>query len=71
MNSTLIDPLEKKSRLTVHDYYYLKGNEAYWDVKGAAWNVVYEWCKNHGFGGFGDPTQKGREAMKVYEYEQA
>lgn len=63
-----LDPLEKDSKLTAHDYEFLKGNEVYWPIFwGAAFNVVYEWCKNNGYGNFGEPTEKGKLAMRQYE----
>jgi hypothetical protein len=65
--TSLNDHLEKRGKLTEFDYEYLKGNEEFWDVKGAAFNVVYEWCKNHGYGRYGGPTESGLAAMKRYE----
>lgn len=59
------DPLEVHGKLTSHDYDYLTGK---WDKNtGAAFNIVAEWCKNHGYGTHGNPTEYGRRAIKVYE----
>lgn len=61
------DKLEEYSELTIHDYEYLKGNTVYWPRWGAALSVVSEWCRKHGYGLFGEPTEAGKAAMKEYD----
>lgn len=60
------DLLEGSGPLTKWDFEFLKGNEPFWDIKGAAYNVVSEWCRNHGFGNFGEPTELGKKMMLLY-----
>lgn len=48
------------------EYEYLKGDETAWAIKGAAWNIVSEYCANKHYGTFGSPTDKGRKAMEEY-----
>ena len=55
--------------MTQFDYEYLKGNEDFWSVRGAAFNVVHDWCKKRDYGYFGKPTKRGRDAMYVYEQQ--
>lgn len=67
------DHLETSNPITSHDYLYLKGDEEYWPRygsfgRGAAFNVVAEWCMNRGYGGFGMPTEAGRTAMNRFEF---
>ena len=57
--------------MTRHEYEFLTGN---WQgVAGAAYNQVYEFCKEFGwmkgFDGNGKPilTQKGLDAIKAYQ----
>lgn len=65
-----MSPLDRPlTKLTQFDYEYLKGNKEFWDIKGAAFNCVYEDCKNTGFGSFGDPTEHGKKVMEAYERE--
>lgn len=54
--------------LCKYDYEFLAGT---WERPhgGAAWNVVSTFCRNAGFGGYNDPTEKGRAAMKEWESE--
>lgn len=61
------DPLEADSTLTIHDYYFLKGDTGYWPGWGAAFGVVADWCKGHGYGDFGKPTERGKKAIEAYE----
>lgn len=61
------DKLEAYARLTIHDYEFLKGNTVYWPHWGAAFGIVSKWCKNKGFGEFGEPTEQGKKAMEYYE----
>lgn len=63
----LSDHLEADGPLTLYDYEFLKGNTVFWKVPGAALNVVYEWCKNRGYGAFGAPSDTGRARMKEFE----
>lgn len=63
----MIDPLDGPGPLTEYDYRFLLGDEVFWPSWGAALGTVMEWCKNQGYGSFGDPTEYGREAMKAYE----
>lgn len=61
------DKLDEPGRLTSHDYAFLTGT---WDGPyGAAYNVVYEWCKNRGYGGYNDPTPRGMAAIKQFQAE--
>lgn len=54
-----------KESLTSFDYLYLKGT---WEGPGgAAYNHVSEWCRNRGYGLYGAPTERGKEAMREYE----
>lgn len=55
------------SELTEYDYTFLKGDEKAWPHWGAAMSVVMSYCRGKGFGGFGDPTEQGKIAMKEYE----
>lgn len=59
--------LETDTGLNESDYKFLKADETYWTRWGAAMSVVYEYCRNNGYGGWGDPTQKGLKAMEFYE----
>lgn len=61
----MIDLLEKDSDLTELEYEYLSGKWV--GVKGAAWNSVSEWCHNHRYGQFNNPTPKGIKAMEKFE----
>lgn len=61
------DPLERDGELTEHDYEFLAGNTTFWPAWGAAFGVVTEWCRNHGYGDFGEPTPKGKVAMRLFE----
>lgn len=62
------DHLEGSGPLTIHDYKFLQGDEKYWDVRGAAYNVVAEWCGNRGYGSFNKPTESGKAAMNRFEF---
>lgn len=58
-------PVGAGSKFTEYDYEYLTGT---WEgIRGAAFNVVAEWCQNHGYGYYGEPTEKGKLAIKDYE----
>lgn len=61
----MVDFLEKDSDLTKFEYEYLSGKWV--GVRGAAWNVIAEWCHNHGYGQFDSPTPRGIKAMEKYE----
>lgn len=65
-----LDPLEIDGKLTSHDYTFLKGDSAEWVTYGAAFCVVSDWCRAHGYGDFGEPTERGIEAMWAYEQAQ-
>lgn len=54
-------------KLTEYDYGFLKGDKEMWPRWGAGLAVTMEWCKNRGYGTFGDPTELGQKAMKEYE----
>lgn len=59
---------EFTGRLTKYDYDFLQGrSNGGWST---AMSIVYSFCRKHGLGGFGDPTDRGRTAMKRYEKEQ-
>lgn len=64
------DPLEQGSDLTEYDYGYLKGDLEMWPQWGAGFGVCMEWCKNRGYGNFGEPTERGLKAMEKYEQKQ-
>lgn len=64
---TTMPDLDKDTSLTIHDYKYLKGDTDYWPCWGAALGIVYEYCKNNGYGNFGNPTERGKKAMEEYE----
>lgn len=58
-------------KMTDHEYKFMTGK---WDgVKGAAFNAVYEFCREFGWVmGMSDhdepiPTTKGLEAIKAYQ----
>lgn len=68
--SRLDDHLDGPGKLTIFDYEYLKGNEAYWDVKGGAFTVVHEWIQRRGYGDYGQPTEYGSAAMRAFERAQ-
>lgn len=56
------------SPLTQHDYDFLDGNLDTWPLNfGAAYHEVMDYCNDHGYGGFGCPTEAGKQAMKDYE----
>lgn len=59
--------LDVDTGLTIHDYEFLKGNTEYWPSWGAGFAVVYEYCKNCGYGNFGKPTKRGKKAMEEFE----
>lgn len=59
----------KKTRINKYEYGYLKGDKVMWPSWGAALGVVANFCKNRGYGGFGDPTDLGREVMEEYARE--
>jgi len=61
--------LDQFTKLTIHDYEFLKGNEVYWATSGAALWTVYEWCRGNGYGDFGKPTERGKKVMEEYELE--
>ena len=61
------DRLEAGGLLTKYDYGFLKGDEVMYPRWGAALAVVMEWCKNKGYGKFGEPTEAGLKAMEQYE----
>ena len=63
------DQLDADTGLTECDYAFLKGDEEVFPCWGAALGVVYEYCRNQGYGDFGKPTEKGLKAMKFYEKE--
>lgn len=50
-----------------YDYEFLKGNDAFWQVKGSAFNTVASWNSRRGYGSYGDPTELGRGAMRDFE----
>jgi hypothetical protein len=55
-------------RLNEYEYKYLLGDNKFWDIKGAAWNIVMTFCERHQLGSFGNPSVKGLERMQEYEY---
>ena len=57
-------------KLTEFDYGFLKGDKVMWPSWGAALGVVMEFCRRHGLGEFGEPTEYGLVAMKRYEESQ-
>lgn len=61
------DVLEASGPLTEYDYKYLQEDKVFWPAWGAAFGVVSEWCRNQGYGEFGEPTERGKEAMEIYE----
>lgn len=54
-------------QLINYDYEFLKGNDAFWKVKGSAFNVVATWNNRRGYGTYGRPTELGRGAMLDFE----
>ena len=56
-------------KINEYEYAFLKGDEEVFPQWGAALSVVYEFCRNQGLGGFGDPTERGRQMMEQYEQE--
>lgn len=61
------DLLEAPGSLTEYDYRYLLGDAVFWPAWGAALGVVHDWCRNNGYGDFGEPSEKGKAAMEDYE----
>jgi len=61
------DKIDNYSKLTEFDYAYLKGDKVMYPSWGAALAVVSDWCRNMGYGHFGEPTPAGEKAMKEYE----
>lgn len=53
--------------LTEYEYGYLKGDKEMWPGWGAAFGATLEWCRNQGYGSFGEPTERGLEAIRRYE----
>lgn len=49
------------------EYEFLKGNKGYWTSWGAALSVVTEYCKQAGYGTFGEPTIRGKQMMEIFE----
>ena len=61
------DYLENDNSLTEYDYGFLKGDKVMWPSWGAAFGITMEYCKNRGYGNFGEPTELGLKRMKEYE----
>lgn len=70
VNPMKVDHLESDGPLTEYDYEYLRGNTAFWPSWGAALAVTMEWCSNHRYGSFGEPTERGKAAMRHFEQTQ-
>lgn len=56
-------------KINKYEYGYLKGDKEMWPHGGAAFNVVYEWCKSNGYGTFGEPTALGKRVMDEYDLQ--
>jgi hypothetical protein len=62
-----MNPAERDIDLTENDYRFLKGDTSYFRAWGALLGIVYEFCMDNGYGNFGWPTSRGKQAMEEYE----
>lgn len=63
-----LDLAERSNYLTEYDYKFLKGDKIFWPGWGAAFGVVADYCRNKGYGDFGEPTERGKREMDKYEF---
>jgi hypothetical protein len=60
-----------QTRINKYEYGFLKGDKKMWPEWGAAYAAVSEFCKNFGYGEFGEPTKLGKKVMEQYELRRA